>query len=386
MNISAITKMSVASLDYAAFTKAINNACRVIDKRSAAPVLEHVLIKAAPGGAQVTGTNIDLTSSNFVSGTVDPSFCCVVRAHRVQSILKKAKQSDTVNFTLQNGSVVMYIGKLHVTITPGAEVADFPDDTVATKELSETKCSFVMETATLLRVLAKVSPAISTEETRYYLNGIFMHVVPRRKKLTFVATDGHRLSRYEVPAPAGAGAMHEDGIIIPRLTIAELMRLLKRKDCPHDVMISVTRTRVSFLIGEDELLVSKVVDGTFPDYNRVIPTQNTLLVEIMPSLMTEAVEQASTVIQEDSRAVKLTWGNGYLTASCSDPDFGKAEMQVASTSELELEIGFNSRYLLSILSLIDGKAEFQFADAGSPALIRDLDNDGITHVLMPMRV
>lgn len=384
MNAMNPVAAAVASLDYDRLLVAMTNACRVVSKRNVIPILGYVTVTASRGGVQICGTDLDRYTTTFVPGSVDKGFACMIEAHKVLAVLKKAKASRTVNLSVQGSRVVMSIGKLNVTMEPDVKMDDFPDEKFR-EALKKSNCSFILKTEDVVRILQRISFAISTEETRYYLNGVYMHAHERRPKLVFVTTDGHRLARYEIDAPAGVGAMSSDGAIIPRVTIDELTRLARRKDCPAEIMVSVTDTGVSFLIGEDELLESKLIDGTFPDYQRVIPTGNDHRLRIVPSLMIEAVTQAATVLTERGRSVKLEIGDGLMRASCADPEFGTADMTIAVENETPLEIGFNADYLLSILGRIDGKADFKFADRDSPVLIFDTGDTCVTYVQMPMR-
>jgi len=386
MNAMNPVAAAVASLDYDRLLVAMTNACRVVNKRNSLPVLNYVTVTASRrGGVQICGTDLDRYTTTFVPGSADKDFACMLEAHKVLAVLRKAKAAKTVNLSAQGGRVVMSIGKLNVTMAPDVKVDDF-EDAAFREGLKRSNCSFTLKAEDVARILQRISFAISTEETRYYLNGVYMHAHERRPKLVFVTTDGHRLARYEIDAPAGVDAMSSHGAIIPRVTIDELNRLTKRKDCPADIRVTVTDIGVSFLIGEDELLESKLVDGTFPDYNRVIPTGNDHRLRIVPSLMIEAVTQAATVLTERGRSVRLDIGDGWMRASCTDPEFGTADMRIAIENETPLEIGFNADYLLSILERIDGKAEFKFADRDSPVLVFDTGDACVTYVQMPMRV
>lgn len=385
MNAMNHIAVAVASLDYDRLLVALTNTCRVIGKRNTMPILDHVTITAGRGGAQVCGTDLDRYFTTFVPGQVSRGFACILDAHKLLAVLKKAKAARTVNLSVDGDQVVMSIGKLNVTMTPTVSVDDVPQEKFR-EGLKKSNCSFILKAEVLARILQRVTFAISTEETRYYLNGTFMHVNQQRRKIVFAATDGHRLARYEIDVPASAEAMADEGVIIPRFTTDELTRLLKRKGCPAEIMVTVTDTGISFLIGEDELLESKLIEGTFPDYTRVLPSGNDHRLEIMPSLLIDAVTQASTVLSERGRAVRLDLGDGWLRASCTDPEFGTAEMTVAAENETPLEIGFNVGYLLEVLSRIEGKAAFKFADCGSPVLVSDTGDDCVLYCLMPMRV
>jgi DNA polymerase-3 subunit beta len=231
----------------------------------------------------------------------------------------------------------------------------------------------------------KTQFAISTEETRYYLNGIYLHAATSGKdeKLRTVATDGHRLAQYEVDLPKGAKGM--PGVIVPRKTVGEVRRLIDDND--GEIAIELSQSKIRFTFG-DVVLTSKLIDGTFPDYGRVIPLGNDKELKVDKKEFEAAVDRVSTVSSERGRAVKLSLSGGKLTLSVTNPDSGSAteEIEVDYGSD-PLDIGFNSRYLLDIASQIEGEtAVLKLADPGSPTLIQDKDAKGALYVLMPMRV
>jgi DNA polymerase-3 subunit beta len=258
--------------------------------------------------------------------------------------------------------------------------SDFPD--LAAGDMTH---KFALAASDLKRLIDKTQFAISTEETRYYLNGIYLHVAGAAKSQTLraVATDGHRLAQTDLPVPAGAAGM--PGVIVPRKTVNELRKLVDESTDAVTVELSDTKIRFAF---DSIVLTSKLIDGTFPDYERVIPTGNEKIMQVERSEFTAAVDRVSTISTEKSRAVKLALSEGTLTLSANSPENGSA------TEELEvnyagggLEIGFNSRYLLDITQQIDGEGvQFAMADAASPTLVRDVADPSALYVLMPMRV
>ncbi|MEC7669902.1 MAG: DNA polymerase III subunit beta, partial [Pseudomonadota bacterium] len=227
--------------------------------------------------------------------------------------------------------------------------------------------------------------AISTEETRYYLNGVYMHVAEAEdgRMLRCVATDGHRLARIDATVPAGAEDM--PGVIVPRKTVGELRKLLDDDDM--DIAVSVSETKVRFAT-PDITLTSKVIDGTFPDYTRVIPTSNTRRLEVDAADFAKAVDRVATVSSERSRAVKLQLDEDRLVLSVNAPDSGAAEEELAvAYGDERLEIGFNAKYLLEIASQVDREnAVFLFNSSGDPTLMREGNDTSAVYVVMPMRV
>lgn len=211
-----------------------------------------------------------------------------------------------------------------------------------------------------------------------------MHVIDGM--LTFVATDGHRLGRYQLACPSGAGAMPEKGVIIPSKTALELLRLVKRKECPEDTLITVTDTGISFKVGEDETLSSKIIDGTFPDYVRVIPSDNPDHVAIPTAKMIDAIKQASSIYTGKDCPVSLSFTSGKVVFSVKDPEFGTASVEVITPHDVTLEIGFNGPYLMELASNIEGGTFLELASSGDPVIIRDGADDALTYVLMPIRL
>ncbi|MEE8515525.1 MAG: DNA polymerase III subunit beta, partial [Alphaproteobacteria bacterium] len=227
--------------------------------------------------------------------------------------------------------------------------------------------------------------AISTEETRYYLNGIYLHAVEQNGSeiLRAVATDGHRLARFQIPLPGGAADI--PGVIVPRKTIQELRKLLEDSEDSIDIALSDTKIRFAF---DGIVLNSKLIDGTFPDYERVIPSGNDKTLDVDCKQFAAAVDRVSTISTEKSRAVKLALNKNNLTLSATSLDNGSAveEIEVGFDAE-PLEIGFNSRYLLDITQQIEGgHVQFSLADAASPTVVTDVADTGALYVLMPMRV
>src|SRR5215203_2085317 len=258
--------------------------------------------------------------------------------------------------------------------------SDFPD--LAAGDMTH---KFTLAASDLKRLIDKTQFAISTEETRYYLNGIYLHVAGAAKSQTLraVATDGHRLAQTDLPVPAGAAGM--TGVIVPRKTVIEVQRLIE--DSEAEIAIELSSAKIRFSIG-DVVLTSKLIDGTFPDYARVIPSGNDKELVVDKKDFEAAVDRVSTVSSERGRAVKLSLTGGKLILSVTNPDSGSAteEIEVEYDSD-PIDIGFNSRYLLDIASQLDGEvAVLRLADPGSPTLIQDKDAKGALYVLMPMRV
>jgi DNA polymerase-3 subunit beta len=264
-------------------------------------------------------------------------------------------------------------------------LATLPREDFPVMASSEYEANFAAPAPVLRRLFDKSKFAISTEETRYYLNGVYMHVADSggKQMLRCVATDGHRLARIDAELPEGAGNM--PGVIVPRKTVGELRKLLD--DDEAQIAVSVSETKVRFAT-PGITLTSKVIDGTFPDYTRVIPSGNTRRLEVDASDFAQAVDRVATVSSERSRAVKLALDEDRLILSVNAPDSGAAEEElgVAYSSD-PLEIGFNAKYLLEIASQVDREnAVFLFNSSGDPTLMREGNDESAVYVVMPMRV
>jgi DNA polymerase-3 subunit beta len=245
--------------------------------------------------------------------------------------------------------------------------------------------SFNIDALDLIRLLDKTSFAMSLEETRYYLNGIYLHAIKEDgiDKLRTVATDGHRLSRVDMTLPKGAEEI--PGVIIPRKTILEIRKILEDHTGNINLSLSETKIRLSF---NNVILTSKLLDGTFPDYSRVIPEQNDKLITISNQLISEAVDRVSTVSTDKTRAIKININKGNLLISATNPDKGSASENVDIDYDgEEVEIGFNSKYVLDVARQIKGnEILIKLSDSVSPTLVYDKDDTEVLFVLMPMRV
>ena len=282
----------------------------------------------------------------------------------------------------------MCIRDRRLTITSGPaqfSLQTLPADDFPTLSVEDLDHAFTLPAEDLKRLIEKTRFAISTEETRYYLNGIYLHAAETDGKETLraVATDGHRLAQVEIPLPEGAKGM--PGVIVPRKTVADLLRLTETDEYEIRIELSPSKIRVS---SGQVVLTSKLIDGTFPDYERVIPQGNDKRLELDNTTFEQAVDRVSTLSNDKGRAVKLAVSGDTLTLSVNNPESGSATEELPVSYDADpLEIGFNARYLLDIAQQLDSEtAEFLFADPGSPTMVRDMKDASTLYVLMPMRV
>ena len=353
----------------------------VVERRNTIPVLSNVLLVAANGSLALLATDMDVEIAEEVVASVARPGSATAPAHTLYDIARKLPDGSQVELDATGDVLTLRSGRSRFNLGT-LPVADFPEMT-----RGSWSHNFSLKADILKGLIDRTRFAISTEETRYYLNGIHMHATKGKAGeapvLRAVATDGHRLARVETPLPEGAQGM--PGVIIPRKTILELRKLLD--EVVDTVAISLSETKIRFTLGEIAL-TSKLIDGTFPDYERVIPAGNNKLLSVDSKLFASAVDRVATISTEKSRAVKLAVGGGMLTLSATAPDAGSALEEIEINYDGgALEIGFNSRYLLDITGQIEsGRVEFLMADGNSPTIVRDAKDLSALYVLMPMRV
>ena len=370
------------SIERGTLLKAVSQAQSVVERRNTIPILANILIDADGDHVQFRATDLDIEVVDRASAQVEKAGATTVAATTFHDIVRKLPDGALVTLTLdsEGGRLMVNAGRSNF------ELATLPKEDFPVMASSEYASNFTTSAAILRRLFDKTKFAISTEETRYYLNGVYMHVVDGSEGgnvLRCVATDGHRLARIDADLPAGASAM--PGVIVPRKTVGELLKLLEYDEV--DIAVSVSETKVRFAT-PNITLTSKVIDGTFPDYTRVIPQDNTRKLEVDAAEFAQAVDRVATVSSERSRAVKLQLDADKLVLSVNAPDSGAGEEELAvAYNDEPLEIGFNAMYLHEVALQVDREnAVFLFDSAGDPTLMREGNDQSAVYVVMPMRV
>jgi DNA polymerase-3 subunit beta len=374
------------TIERAALLKALGHVQSVVERRNTIPILSNVLLEAvaAKGGAgklSLTATDMDVAFVETVPAEIAKAGATTVQAHTLYEIVRKLPDGSQVGLEWMpdKGQVALRAGRSSFSL------AALPADDFPKMAAGDLPHGFEILADGLKTLIDKTRFAISTEETRYYLNGIYLHATKAGgvDVLRAVATDGHRLARLEMPLPEGAAKI--PGVILPRKTVMEVRKLID--EAQGAVQVSLSDTRVRFAFG-DAVLVSKLIDGAFPDYERVIPSGNDKTMEVDRKLFAAAVDRVATISTEKSRAVKLAASKGLLSLTANSPDAGTAseEIEIAYQGPA-IEIGFNARYLLDIAEQIEGEnATFKMADAASPTVVADAADPSALYVLMPMRV
>lgn len=371
------------SIDRSALLIALQHIHSVVERRNTIPILSNVLIEAKEDGVYLTSTDMDITVIEKVDlgeSEVTQLGTTTTSAQMLYDIVRKLPDNIKVEFLSEKNDRLGIKASSSSFALNCLPSEDFPS--IAQEDF---KHSFNIDALDLVRLIDKSSFAMSLEETRYYLNGIYLHAIKEDnvEKMRTVATDGHRLSRVDINLPQGAEGI--PGVIIPRKTILEIRKILEDHTGNVSLSISETKIKLSF---NNVVLTSKLLDGTFPDYSRVIPEHNDKLVTISNQSISEAVDRVSTVSTDKTRAIKININKGSVVISATNPDKGSASehLDVVYNGD-EVEIGFNSKYVLDVARQIKGnEILIKLSDSVSPTLVYDKDDKDVLFVLMPMRV
>jgi len=364
-----------------ALFKSLQHVQSVVERRNTIPILSNVQLTAEGDQLGLTATDMDIWVYDKTSAEVKASGSVTAPAHMLFDIVRKLPDGSEVELELggTEGQLSLRSGHTFFSLA-SLPVEDFP----AASE-GNWGAEFPMPSEAICELIDRTRFAMSTEETRYYLNGIFLHPIieGQQNNLRAVATDGHRLARVDVDLPKGADKM--PSVILPRKAVLELRKLLETID--GEVVLSLSDTKARFSAGS-VVLTTKLIDGTFPDYQRVIPDGNSKVLSLTNALFSKAVDRVSTVSKDKTRAIKLALEKNRLLLSTHIPDQGSAseELEVDYDAD-DLEVGFNARYLLEMTEQIRGdRISFKMEDGASPAVVGDSNDPGTIYVLMPMRV
>ena len=366
-----------ATIERATLLKSLSHVQSVVERRNTIPILSNVLIEASADGAiKLMATDLDLQVVESISAQVEQPGATTISAHTLFDIARKLPEGSQVSLQAADGKMLIQAGRARFNLST------LPRDDFPVIAEGDLPTQFELPAETLKQIIDKTRFAISTEETRYYLNGIYIHK-SEQGDLCAVATDGHRLALTRQGLPTGASSM--PSVIVPRKAVTELRKLLD--DFDGEIGMSLSDTRAEFSFGTVRLK-TKLIDGTFPDYTRVIPRGNDRIMQVDSASFSAAVDRVSTISSEKSRSVKMRLQPGSLSLSASSTDASSADEALeVSYDGPEMEIGFNARYLLDIASQVDSDViEFALADQGAPSLVRTPGDEATLFVLMPMRV
>ena len=364
--------------------KALSHIHGIVEVRHTLPILSNIILKAKDNELTLSSTNLDIYCADKIKANVSIAGEISVSAVTFFEIVKRLPSGSEVVMTMEEGEneIILKCGRSKFNLST-LKTDDFP--IISDNDLST---NFVLSADELIRIIDKTKFAVSNEETRYYLNGIFLHKADRNsiQFLRAVATDGHRLAQYDIPLPQGAEEI--TGIIIPKKTIFELRKVLD--DANGDVSISLNENKIKFTFN-DLKIISKVIDGTFPDYTKVIPQNNNKNFKTNNNELKNAIDRVSAVAANEeskSKAIKLSLEDNKLNLSVESQSKGSAnEIIDISYDGDKVDIGFNSKYIIDICNEVDGEeVDISLLDSVSPAIILDKTDENLFFVLMPMRI
>jgi DNA polymerase-3 subunit beta len=372
------------SVDRAVLLKALAHVQSVVERRNTIPILANVMLAASDAGLRLTATDMEIAVVEEIPGvTVSRPGRTTAPAATLYEMVRNLPDGAKIELDHPGGDAPLALraGRFATSLMV-LPVEDFPSMTDG-----KLPNRFTLPAGVLRDLIDRTRFAISTEETRYYLNGIYLHAAESegQKVLRAVATDGHRLARVEEPLPDGAAGM--PGVIVPRKTVLEVRKLAEETQDEIEIRLSDTKIRVT--IGAVSL-TSKLIDGTFPEYERVIPRGNDKILRVGKKEFAEAVKRVSAISSERQRPVKLSVDRNHLLLTASSPEQGQAQEEMDDGSVTyeagPLEIGFQARYLTDITDQVSERLEFRFADGAAPTIVTDMARPEALYVLMPMRV
>tara|TARA_Y100000590_G_scaffold433293_1_gene550215 strand:- start:372 stop:1487 length:1116 start_codon:yes stop_codon:yes gene_type:complete len=368
------------TIDRDTFLKSLGHANGIIEKKTTLPILSNVLIEAKDSKIKIIATDLDIIYfEEILPKEVKKEGSTTVSANTLYDILRKLQSNTNVNLNLLNSNKLKLVSensKFNLLCLPSD---NFPlsDEIVDQKE-------FEVDPKKLLRLLNKTKISISNDETRHYLNGIYLHKTKLENKsfLCGVSTDSHRLSSSSLEIGSDA---HFESIILPKKTIFQLISLLEQ--CNKPIKISNNKSKIKFEM-DTGILVSKVIDGRFPDYNKVIPKDNDKILEIKLNEFRNSIDRVTTVSSDRKEGLKMSITKESLQLSVNSPNSGEGIENInAKFNSDNLNISFNSRYLMDINSNIEHESIIiNLKDPSAPVLIRDLSDKNSFHVVMPMKI
>ncbi len=362
------------------FLKALSHANGIIEKKTTLPILSNILIEAKNSKIKITATDLDIIYfEEFLPEEVKTEGSTTTSANILYDILRKLQPEAKVQLSLLNPNKLKLIAdksKFNLLCLP-SENFPLPDEDINQQ-------NFEISSKKLLKLLNKTKISVSSDETRHYLNGIYIHKTKLENKffLSGVATDSHRLSSSSLEIDPN---INIESIILPKKTIFQLISLLEQNE--SHIKISNNKSKIKFEM-DNGVLISKVIDGRFPDYSKVIPVKNEKILKIKLEDFKNSIERVISVSSDRKEGIKMTISKDAVQLSVNNPNSGEGIENInASFNSDELSISFNSRYLIDIVSQIE--SEFIIIllnDAGSPVLINDIADKNTFHVVMPMKI
>lgn len=353
----------------------IQMATGVVERRQTLPVLSNLLFVADSNGLRITGTDLEVELSVAVADvSVEQEGEATLPARKLADIWRNLPDESQITVAVEGDRAVVRSGRSRFTLAT-LPAADFPSLDGDTPDVA-----LDLSAVDLHKMIDRVSFSMAQQDVRFFLNGMLLESGPEHTRV--VATDGHRLAICTLPIPAGEGECHA---IIPRKAVTELGRLCSDSD--GAVSLQLSKKHMTSTVGEYSL-TSRLLDGKFPEYERVVPKNTTAVVEADRATLRQAFQRASILSNEKYRGVRLLLNGDNLTIQANNPEQEEAEESIpVGYSGSDLEIGFNVSYLQDVLNALpsDG-VRINLSDAASSALIEGSEDDGAIYVVMPMRL
>ena len=360
--------------------KSLSHVQSIVEKKNTLPILSNILIEAKGNSLILSATDMDISVTEKLDCNIVEEGSTTVSAHTFYDIIRKISDTSEIEIISNSGKLLsLRAGKSKFSL------GCLPKEDFPIIEVGDLETEINIDSQDLLKLIDKTRFAISNEETRYFLNGIYFHKKNDEKdtSLSVVATDGHRLAKIDFDLDEKIKDI--PGVIIPKKTVNELYKLLT--DNNGSIRINLNSNKIIFYIN-NSILISKLIDGNFPDYTRVIPKDNTHILKINRYDFSMAVDRVSTITNDKSPIIKFKILNNIMNMSSVNSENGTAtEDIITEYTGNEIEIGFNSKYVLEMINnLEDEKVILSFKDASSPVTATEDSNPNLIYVLMPMRV
>lgn len=374
------------NVEKSAFLKSLSHCQSIVEKKTTVPILNHVLISCHDNTMSLTTTDMEMALIERIPASIDENFSFAAPAHLLCDIVKKLPDNAVINgiYNAENASFEMKVDRSHFNLSC-LDSRDFPQLT------QEPLNHYFKITAEDFKKLLDYSRyAMSVEETRYFLNGVYLHYMEEENVLRCVATDGHRLASIDMPTPPGAENI--PGIIISRKTIQEILKILDDLD-KEEIQVGLSKTRIE-VSSSNAVLTSQLLEGDFPNYHAVVPSNQPFRAKINPKKLTEVVDRVATIALDKNagklKVVKLTFTKNCLTVSAISQELGRAveDLEIDYPQGENLEIGYNAKYLIDILEHLDSEqASITFENADNATVVNSVgSHKNIFSVLMPIRV
>ncbi|MCU7960149.1 MAG: DNA polymerase III subunit beta [gamma proteobacterium symbiont of Bathyaustriella thionipta] len=348
----------------------------VVEKRQTLPILSNVLFTLRQGILKLSATDLEIELQTLINVPSDEDTQFTVPARKIFDIVRGLTESADINLTLKGDHLTVISGRsrFRLGVLPAA---DFPS--IETKTATE---SIRINPLALKRLLEHTAFSMAQQDVRYYLNGLLMEITSTR--ICTVGTDGHRLAFSELAV--NTDVIEPLQVILPRKAVLELNRLITPSD--EDMSIELSSNHARFLL-QGKIFTSKLIDGRFPDYQRVIPEDNPVSVFIDRIVLRSALQRAAILSNEKFRGIRVELENNLLKLVAHNPEQEEAteEIEVEFDQPESIAIGFNVSYLIDVLNVLDcEKIEIQLRDSNSSGIIKDPDDDNNLYVVMPMRL